>query len=209
MPMPSAESSKQMQLRLDAEGRLQRGAAPATQGWSTGAEALSLLHSLASNPDSASDALKLLHELQVHQVELDLQHEQMEQNQREMEGALGRYSELYEFAPAGYFTVSPEGKIMEANVAGARLLGLERDEAGGRRLDSFMTPESRPALLALVRQAQRSGKNETCVVQTGAAAADGSAPRTLQVVAGMAPQSQSLLLILTDITPPAGGAPPP
>ena len=75
----SAGSIEQAQLRVDAEDRLEHGTAPPTRGWPTGSEALRLLHSLASAPASASEALKLLHELQVHQVELDLQREQMEQ----------------------------------------------------------------------------------------------------------------------------------
>lgn len=77
-------------LRQRAEGRLEEGMAPATLGWSTGTGALTLLHRLAGDPASAGDALKLLHELQVHQVELDLQHEQMEQQLLELGEALRR-----------------------------------------------------------------------------------------------------------------------
>ena len=73
-----------MKLRQSAVERLVKGIAPATRGSSLGTEALTLLHGLASTPQTASDALKLLHELQVHQVELDLQHEQAEQECRQL-----------------------------------------------------------------------------------------------------------------------------
>jgi hypothetical protein len=90
MSMHVVDPSKLSELRQHAESRLQEGEAPKTLGWSSSAQALSLLHRLASDPASAADALKLLHELQVHQVELDLQHEQMEQQLLELSGALSR-----------------------------------------------------------------------------------------------------------------------
>ena len=71
-------------MRLHAETVLKEGSAPPTKGWPTGVGTLSLLHELASTPARADEALKLLHELQVHQVELDLQHEQMEATRREL-----------------------------------------------------------------------------------------------------------------------------
>jgi hypothetical protein len=81
-------------LRHQAETRIREGDAPQdTHRWSTGVEALTLLHDLASAPASAGDALKLLHELQVYQVELDLQYEQMELSQRELAEELHRYTD--------------------------------------------------------------------------------------------------------------------
>lgn len=90
MSMHAVDSSKLSELRQHAEARLNGGQAPKTLGWSSSAQALSLLHRLASDPASAADALKLLHELQVHQVELDLQHEQMEQQLLELSETLRR-----------------------------------------------------------------------------------------------------------------------
>ncbi|MEO6017264.1 MAG: hypothetical protein ABIP46_08410, partial [Polaromonas sp.] len=73
---------------------------------------------------------------------------------------------------------------------------------------SFLTPPSRPALATLISDTPRSGKNETCVVHTNAGLSGASTSRALNVVACMAPQSRSLLVILTDVTGPAAGTYP-
>ena len=100
-----------MKLRQSAEERIDKGTAPATRGWPTGMQALTLLHGLASEPDTASDALKLLHELQVHQVELDLQHEQAEQDRRELTENLANSAALFDLAPFAYLTLEREGLV--------------------------------------------------------------------------------------------------
>jgi hypothetical protein len=65
-------SADKVHVRTIAETRLKERSAPPTAGWPLGIDTLALLHNLASTPDRAADALKVLHELQVHQVELDL-----------------------------------------------------------------------------------------------------------------------------------------
>lgn len=196
MSTPAAALAKHLNLRVDAEARLKEGSAPTTHGWSASVSALSLLHKLASAPASADDALKLLHELQVHQVELDMQHEQMEANRRELAEDLTRYQGLYEFAPVTYLNVGPEGDIFESNVAGAGLLAVEQDELRGRRLQSFLTPESRPVLLEWLKQLGAGGSPDTCEVQLSAA----NLSRPLQIVARVAPGGGSFLLIILDTT---------
>lgn len=179
---------KQKNLRTNAESKLKNGNAPPTHGWLTSLDALSLLHKLASSPGSASDALKLLHELQVHQVELDLQHEQLETSERELTEDLIHSARLYDFAPVGYFSVTPQGKINRVNVAGAALCGEERAELIGRRIDAFLAPESRPVLEQLVAQVRAGVLNETCEVRTGAGAA-------FHVTAGLMPGETSILMV--------------
>lgn len=195
MRTTTAKSRTHVQLRQTAEVRLQEGAAPVTQGWTAGTAALSLLHNLASNPATASDALKLLHELQVHQVELDLQHEHMEEARRELEESAQCFEQLYDFAPLAYFTVDNAGRIIHGNLAGARMLRLERDDLGGRSIDSLVAPESRAAVLALVKQAHDSGQCHSCRARSGVATGSG----WLQVVASTAPGGQSCLVVITDL----------
>jgi PAS domain S-box-containing protein len=182
---------KQQVLRRLAETKLKEGSAQPTNGWLTSLDALSLLHRLASSPGSAVDALKLLHELQVHQVELDIQHEQLEASERELTEDLIHSARLYDFAPLSYFSVSRVGKITRANFAGATLFGEDRAELIGRRVDDFLAPESRPVLEKLVAKVRDGILDESCEVRTRSGAA-------LHVVAGLVPGESSILMVLVD-----------
>lgn len=84
---------------------------------------------------------KLLHELQVHQIELEMQNETLRQTQLSLEEARDRYQSLYEFAPVGYLTLTPEGLITEINLAGANLLGNERKKILQTSFTSFVARE--------------------------------------------------------------------
>jgi PAS domain S-box-containing protein len=201
MPNPTNDPRNQTQLRLDAELRLREGSAPQTKGWGVSAEALALLYRLASVPDSAGDALKLLHELQAHQVELDLQHGQLQANEREFAQELDRYKALFDFAPVGYFVVGREGLVIESNLAGSRLLGVEPDEVGGRPVADFLAPDSRFALLGLLKKLRDGDAGASCEVQTGNGEG-GSRP--LRIVANMAPGGEAVLMIVSDPAPTPG-----
>ncbi len=76
---------------------------------------------------SSSDVNKLIHELQVHQIELEMQNEALKNSMMEIEEARRKYCELFDFAPVGYFTLDKNGLIIEANLAGSSLLGFERE----------------------------------------------------------------------------------
>ena len=194
MSLP-AEPNPHLQLRLAAEGRLKEGTAPPTQGWPTGTNTLGLLYKLASSPDSADDALKLLHELQVHQVELDLQHEQVEATRREIDDDLVRYKALYEAAPVGYFSVDLLGRILEANVAGAKLFGLDVAGLNGRLLESLLAPAARPALLELLQELRKGVSGASRDLQPG----NGHGARALRVVASAAPDGAAFLLVFVPL----------
>ncbi len=73
----------------------------------------------------------VLHELRVHEIELEMQNEELRRTQHALESARDRYLDLYEFAPVGYITVSHAGLITECNLAAAELLGLERKNLHG------------------------------------------------------------------------------
>ncbi len=77
-------------------------------------------------PMNEIETQRLVHEIEVHQVELEMQNEELRRARQELELSLHKYSELYDFAPVGYFVFDPRGLIREINLAGAQLLGAER-----------------------------------------------------------------------------------
>jgi PAS domain-containing protein len=145
-----APPSPQARLRTSAEARLQNGTAPPSQAGPAGKQALSLLHDMAITPASASDAMKLLHELQVHQVELDLQQEQAEHERRELSATQARYFNLFYLAPFAYLTIDEAGVVVDANRLACDTLGSGRPDQGtgllGLALMKLISPETRPAL---------------------------------------------------------------
>jgi len=195
MSAPTIESTEAVKLRLDAEARLEAGSAPSMKGWSVGINALGSLHQLASTPENAVDALKLLHELQVYQVELDLQHEQMESTQRELAEDLARYRGLYEHAPVGYINLSPQRTIRECNIAGASLLRARQDELRGSKLDTLLAPGSRPMLVELLKRVRPGGPSDACEVQIGA----GKDSCKVQLFVSATPSGGSFLVVLVDL----------
>jgi two-component system cell cycle sensor histidine kinase/response regulator CckA len=88
----------------------------------------------------------LIHELRVHQIELKMQNEELRRIQRELEKARDRYSHLYDFAPVGYFTVSENGIVMEANLTAVTLLGVERSALVGSPFSRFVLREDQDIL---------------------------------------------------------------
>lgn len=144
-------------LRAKAEIRL-TGPQDLANVATRAADALAALHALASAPASAADALALLHELQVHQVELDMQAEELRVSRAELEAALHRQAVLHDFQPVGCFSVDAQLVIREANLRGARMLGVARDSAPGLRFDAFFGTGSVQAL----RDSIASGVEQVC-----------------------------------------------
>ena len=87
------------------------------------------------------DINELIHELEVHQIELEMQNEELRQAQLDLEAARDKYSNLYDFAPVGYFSISDKELILDANLVGATMLGMERGKLTGRRLSQFITKD--------------------------------------------------------------------
>jgi PAS domain S-box-containing protein len=133
--------SKQAALRLKAISRMNGHPEPAA-GSPTAPPAYEVLHKLALSPSTAADALALLHELQVHQVELELQAEEMRDSYASLETVLHRQRQLYEAAPVGYFTVDSNTILADLNSAGSQLLRLPQELLLGQHLNSFLLPDS-------------------------------------------------------------------
>jgi len=88
-----------------------------------------------------TDVRKLAHELQVHQVELELQNEELGLAQQELARMHNRFVDLYDFAPAGYLTLDEKGMILEANLTFADMLGIERGKLIKRPLSAFISAD--------------------------------------------------------------------
>ncbi|GEJ55486.1 hybrid sensor histidine kinase/response regulator [Anaeromyxobacter diazotrophicus] len=126
----------------------------------------------ARTPPPRAAARRLVHELEVHQVELELQNEELRATRLEAEAAAKRYAELYEFAPLGYATLSGDGRLRALNLAGARLLGAERSRLVGKPLEWFVAPADQAALRELLAEALQGGEDgrscrELALVQGG------------------------------------------
>jgi len=89
---------------------------------------------------SEAEALKLIHELQVYQVELEMQNTELERAKTQItQDAARKYTELYDFAPAGYFTLSREGKIKKINISGAAMLCKEQNRIRDKSFSSYFS----------------------------------------------------------------------
>jgi PAS domain S-box-containing protein len=101
----------------------------------------------ANPPAGVEDARRLLHELQVHQVELELQNQELRQSRAALEEARDQYRDLYDRAPVGYLTLDEKGMIRQANLTAARMLSIDRGRLPEQSLYRFVEQEQRGALL--------------------------------------------------------------
>ena len=117
-----------------------------------------------SDQKSNAGAQRLRHELEVHQIELEMQNAELQKARDELEVALENNTDLYDFAPVGYFSIDAAGVILEANLTGAALLGVERSRLINRCLLPFVSPPSRRIFLAFLGKVLTGSKNQTCEV---------------------------------------------
>jgi len=144
-----------------------------------------------------ADTQRLVHEVQVHQIELEMQNEELRQSRAAAEAALERYTELYDFAPVGYFTLGRDGAIRQVNLTGARLLGVERARLPGRRFGVFVAGPDRPVFNAFLEKAFTSQAKEACDV---ALLEKGQGPLSVHITAAVSQDGQECRAMLADIT---------
>jgi PAS domain S-box-containing protein len=149
---------------------------------------------------SLDEAQRLLHELSVHQIELEMQNEELKKGEKErvkMETLLGTYSDLYDFAPVGYFNLDQGGIILAVNVTGAGILNKERSLLIGRRLDLYISDETRPVFRNFLDRVFAGESKETCEVEI---LIEGYSPSLMKVVAVVSESKQLCRAVVTDIT---------
>ena len=150
---------------------------------------------------SSGDMEKLIHELRVHQVELEMQNDELLKAQAAIEESRSRYVELYDFAPVGYFSLDKMGIIQEANLTGANLLGVERERLLKTPFSLFVMSEDRDVFRECQRKAAQVPGRQSCELRLNRKAGD---PLWvgLENVAVEAPDGKltGMRLALSDIT---------
>jgi diguanylate cyclase (GGDEF)-like protein/PAS domain S-box-containing protein len=115
------------------------------------------------SPSSDYEAKKMLHELQVHQIELEMQNEELKQA-RITERLYYRYTELFEFAPIAYFVFDLNGMISQVNLRGASLLGIDRDHLVGKPFSHYVTAQYREIFKRCLGKAFSGSGIQSCEV---------------------------------------------
>ena len=110
----------------------------------------------------AADAQKMVHELGVHQVELEMQNEELRRTELELTRSRDRFSDLYDFAPVGYLTINSEGTVLEANLIAAKMLGVVRNRLVAQPFSRFIEHNSQDSFYRHRRAVFSSGKPDTC-----------------------------------------------
>ena len=118
-------------------------------------------------PVMETDMKKLLHELQVHQIELEMQNEELREANETAETALKKYTMLYDFAPMGYFTLDCDGSICELNFTGAEMLGDKRFSLVNSNFKLFVSKDSQPVFNRFFSKIYTSNAKESCEVMLG------------------------------------------
>lgn len=144
MPTPSTETAHKLRQRAE--------------------EKLALIGATSSGKLTPDQTQRLLHEMQVHQVELEMQNEELRSAIAEKEAIQALYIDLYEFAPAGYFNIDRDATIHAVNMTGADFLGVERALLVNNRLDAFVSDETRPTFHEFLDKVFASDAKETCEV---------------------------------------------
>ena len=106
--------------------------------------------------------LQMLHELQVHQLELKLQNEELQQTQYELDTIRSRYFDLYDLAPVGYCTLSGQGLILETNLKADMLLGVTRLQLVGRSFHLFILTADQDIFYLYHRKLDNTGEPQDC-----------------------------------------------
>ena len=190
---PGNNSPTLADLHALAEERL------AQQNLGSGVSALGT----TSSPEAM---LRLVHELKVHQIELEMQQEELARTRIELEESLTLYTELYDFAPVGYLTLGRDSKIKLANLTATRLLGVDRSRLQGMCFKQLVVPEDHRVFDALLENVFTKKETGICEVKLLADAVQPSNAhltlfgRTIHVNAAISETEYACRVMLSDIS---------
>ena len=175
----------------------QQGSAEAIAALRRAAEARLKEKPATQPPQTEAEARRLQQELEIHQVELELQNEQLRANQAELEAGLERYRDLFNSAPVGYFNLKDDGTIYQVNPAGARLLGVGRDELLGRRIQLFLAEPDWLAFSQFLQQTFATAVDQTCEIVLPR---KDQAPLFVRLEASLSGDGKTCRTMLVDLT---------
>ncbi|NHQ60361.1 PAS domain S-box protein [Chlorobium sp. BLA1] len=116
---------------------------------------------------SHEEMQRVVHELAVHQIELEMQQDELLQTRTDLEESLECYTELFDFAPLAYLTLSANGKIRQVNLTGTKLLGIDRSKLIGDRFGRFIAPDDLPVFNDFLATVFSQHKSCSCEVRLG------------------------------------------
>ena len=160
-------------------------------------ELLKLKLSGSGSPISETDVLKLIHELEVHQVELEIQNEELILAKKQAEVAASIYAQLYDLAPSGFFTLSSEGKTIELNLFGAQMLNKERKHLINSHFGFFVSDDTKPIFNKFLDNVFSNKSKETCEVTL---LTSGNAPMYVLLSGIVIENGEKCLITMVDIT---------
>jgi signal transduction histidine kinase len=146
---------------------------------------------------SRAGSFKLIHELEVHKIELEMQNIELERIRSAATDAVKKYIELYDFAPSGYFTLSREGKIIEINLLGSQMLGKERNNLTSSLFGFFVSADTKPIFNLFMDSVFNSKGKESCeLVITN----NGNLPLHVHLTGIVTENREECLIIALDIS---------
>ena len=151
----------------------------------------------ADDQRTTEETARLVHELQVHQIELEMQNEELQQARATADVLLAQYTELYDFAPTSYLTLDREGAIRLVNLTGTVLLGVERSWLVKRRFGQFVAEADRRAFSDFLTKVFASEAKQSCEVTLPR---EGSTPLVVRIECRRSEDGQECRAVVLDIT---------
>ena len=146
---------------------------------------------------SEAETLKLIHELEVHQIELEMQNEELLRAKENAELAAQKHAALYDFAPSGYLTLSKDFEINNINICAAQMLGKDRSYLENTTLEQFLSDDSKPVYKQFLEKTFKSKSKEMCEVKLNV---DGKTEEVLSLIGLAAEDGEKCFVTMVSIT---------
>lgn len=146
---------------------------------------------------SETNLMKLVLELEVHQIELEMQNEELLLAKSATRDATAKYTELYDFSPSGYFTLSKEGEIIELNLYGAKMLGKKPINLKSSQFGFFVSDETKPIFNKFLDTLFNNKTEKNCVINL---LTEGNAPIDVYLNGILTNKGKQCLVTVVDIT---------